>query len=204
MPHAHILLFLHNVDKYHDPQELDNIISAEITDQQTNPKLYEIVSNFMMHGPCGHVRPTSPCMKSGRCSKFYPKSFVNLTTIDQDGFHVYKRRDDGRFIEKGGIFLDNQFVVPYNPQLLQKYASHINVEYCNQSSSIKYLFKYINKEVIELLLLYFKIIEMTQIMKTWMRSNNTWIAGIPIHCVFLKFYRIVTTVPLFSISTSHC
>ena len=84
-------------------------------------------------------------MKNNKCSKYYPKKFIEQTIVDQDGYPVYKRSAKTHTIVKNGIVLDNRHVVPYNTKLLLKYQGHINMELCNQSSSIKYLFKYIHK-----------------------------------------------------------
>ncbi|XP_075103803.1 uncharacterized protein LOC107767153 [Nicotiana tabacum] len=125
--------------------DIDRIISAEIPDELADPVYYKAVHNFMMHGPCGSARKSSPCMQSGRCTMHFPRRFVESTTIDEEGYPVYRRRDNGRTIKKDGIDLDSRYVVPHNQFLLFKYGAHINVEWCNQSRSIKYLFKYINK-----------------------------------------------------------
>ena len=145
LPHAHILLFLHPKDKCPTPAHIDSTIKAEIPNSCTDPVAYEAVKLYMMHGPCGLANMSSPCMINSKCSKHFPKSFYAETTIDDDGFPNYRRRNDGQTIEKNGILLDNQYVVPYNIDLLVKYQSHINVVWCNRSRSIKYLFKYINK-----------------------------------------------------------
>ena len=84
-------------------------------------------------------------MKDNKCSKNFPKSFQDETIIDDFGFTIYRRRDDGRNIMKNGVKLDNRNVVPYNMHLLKKYNAHINVEWCNKSNMIKYLFKYVTK-----------------------------------------------------------
>lgn len=145
MPHAHIVIFLHPTSKCPSPKDIDKIISAEIPDEQQEKSLYELVKTYMIHGPCGSTNPKSSCMKDGKCSRYYPKNFQPTTIVDQDGFPVYRRRDNGKTIEINGIFLDNRHVVPYNPNLLLKYQAHINIEWCNQGASIKYLFKYNKK-----------------------------------------------------------
>ncbi|GJS84946.1 ATP-dependent DNA helicase PIF1-like protein [Tanacetum coccineum] len=81
----------------------------------------------------------------GSMHKRFPNKYSNRTSNDSDGYPVYRRREDGNFVEKNHVRLDNRFVVPYNSYLLKKYQAHINVEWCNQVGSIKYLFKYINK-----------------------------------------------------------
>jgi hypothetical protein len=55
------------------------------------------------------------------------------------------RTEAGHFIERYGVKLDNGWVVPYNLALLKRFRAHINVEWCNKTHLIKYLFKYITK-----------------------------------------------------------
>jgi hypothetical protein len=132
--------------KYPTPRDINRIISAEIPNKETEPELYNLVKTHMMHGPCGSSNTGSPCMvQTGRCSKWFPKKFQPETIIDKDGYPLYRRRNTRYVIEKSRVELDNRLVVPYNPNLLLKYQAHVNMEWCNQSTSIKYLFKYINK-----------------------------------------------------------
>ena len=107
MPHAHILLFLEREDKRRDPSLIDEIISAELPDEQTDPVGYNAVVQIMLHGPCGSHNINSPCMENGKCTKHYPKQFRSETTVNEDGFPRYRRRNDGKIAIKNGVQLDN-------------------------------------------------------------------------------------------------
>ncbi|XP_025199920.1 uncharacterized protein LOC112597908 [Melanaphis sacchari] len=151
LPHAHNLVWLKDRIR---PEEIDQIISAEIPDPLIDQELFDIVTKHMIHGPCGAFNMTSPCMENGKCKKNFPKPHTNDTNTDIDGYPMYSRRST----ENGGhtftmrlpnfpnqVEFDNQWVVPYSPLLSKIYKAHINVELCSSVKSIKYICKYVNK-----------------------------------------------------------
>ena len=152
MPHAHILLWLEN--PIH-PNDIDSLISAELPDKNEDPTLFEIVTNNMIHGPCGNYNERLPCMQGNpkNCTKRYPRKFVKDTQTGEDGYPLYRRRSP----QHGGFthiikentpsqyVVDNRFIVPYSALLCKIFNAHINVEFCNSVKSIKYVCKYVNK-----------------------------------------------------------
>jgi ATP-dependent DNA helicase PIF1 len=134
---------------------INQIVCAELP--RIGTKLYDIVTNFMLHGPCGQINPTCSCMLNEFkvCSKGYPKEFSNETIENVNGFPQYRRRQitATQFTKPYRItgnpnyqhVFTNRDVVPYNSYLLLKYNAHINVEICSTIKSVKYLYKYVYK-----------------------------------------------------------
>ncbi|KAL3640531.1 hypothetical protein CASFOL_015499 [Castilleja foliolosa] len=145
LPHCHTLIWVTPAYRVSDAVDVDKYISAEIPDPSIEPVLHKIVTDYMIHGPCGLARPMSPCMRDSKCSKSFPKMFECNTRFDKDGYVHYRRRDSPHRASKNGILLDNRYVVPYNRDLCSHFNAHINVEHCRWNMMIKYLFKYISK-----------------------------------------------------------
>ncbi|XP_074328323.1 uncharacterized protein LOC141666227 [Apium graveolens] len=122
------------------PHNVDNFVSAEIPDHLLDPVGYAAVKEFMIHGPCGLQNVKSPCMKDLRCIRHFTKKYCARTTFDDSGFPMYMRRRTNITVEIRKAQLDNQWVVPYNRDLLVKYQCHMNVEICCHARSLKYLF----------------------------------------------------------------
>ena len=145
LPHAHILVWL--VEKI-NPDQIDQVISSEIPDINTDPDLFAVVTKNMIHGPCGSLNSNSPCLSDGKCTKRYPRDLIAETITGNDDYPLYRRRK----VEDGGksftmklrnidVEIDNRWVVPYSPLLSKTFKAHINVEYCNSVKSIKYICK---------------------------------------------------------------
>ncbi|KAF8787007.1 hypothetical protein HNY73_008646 [Argiope bruennichi] len=149
LPHAHILLWFQEKLYVH---MIDDLITAELPNPETDPILYNVVKTQMIHGPCGSINPLSPCMKDGKCTKRYPRDFLKETQTGHDGYPLYRRRkpEDGgqvtiKKVRGSEVVIDNRWIVPFCPLLSRALNAHINVEYCSSIKSIKYVCKYINK-----------------------------------------------------------
>ena len=145
LPHCHTLVWISSADRIQTAQDVDRYISAELPDPVIDPQGYKIVSEMMMHGPCGAANLNAPCMDGANCTKNFPKRYNTETFFDTYGHVHYKRRQTQVSTIKREMKLDNTYVVPYNRDLCLAFQAHINVEYCGWSMLIKYLFKYISK-----------------------------------------------------------
>lgn len=115
-----------------------SVTVAELSNQQNDPMLYDIITKNMVHGPCGEHNLTALCMRNAICTKKYPRRFVNDTQTGEDGYPVYRRRDaeNGRQIAtlniRGNEFnIDNRWIVLYSPLLCRTFHAHMNVECCH-------------------------------------------------------------------------
>jgi len=168
LPHVHILLIVAAANRLHTPEQIDDIISAELppkpkradfnSDEAYDAALVkykqisELVIEFMAHNECGPGREArSVCMKDGVCTKGYAKAFRESTEFREDNtiYPLYRRRaPDNDYIcsyAHTNRLVDNRWIVPYSPYLLLKYRCHINVEACASVLAIKYAYKYIYK-----------------------------------------------------------
>lgn len=86
LPHVHSLFWMDEADQLQSGDDVDRVISAELPNKDEDPALYKIVTERLLHGPCGEHRPDCdwqcrehnpkcPCMADGVCSKGFPKRF---------------------------------------------------------------------------------------------------------------------------------
>lgn len=80
----------------------------------SDEQYYKCVEEFMVHGPCGVIQQKSPFMLDGLCTKHFPKKYSDSTMTHKHAYPVYRRRNNNMFVDKGGVRLDDRYVVPHN------------------------------------------------------------------------------------------
>ena len=67
-----MLIYLLDAYKVRNAAQVNSIISAEIPDKKLYPKLYQLVKQHMIHGPCNEQNKHSPYMENNKCIKNFP------------------------------------------------------------------------------------------------------------------------------------
>jgi len=147
LPHAHILLILSRDDQIITSDQVDGLICAELPDPVTESILYSVVTTTMVHRKCGRTNSKAVCMQNaeGKCHARYPKAFCEETRFESGVFPLYRRRDNGRRLQRDCFVYDNRDIVPYSPYLSTRFNAHINVEVASNVDAFKYLYKYVHK-----------------------------------------------------------
>lgn len=136
-------------NKLRTSTDTDCVVSAEIPDKSATTC---IVRSHLIHDPCGQWNPHSPCIVDQKCSKDYPKQLRHATSFSDD-WPLYRRWAEvkpgspiSKTIRRGiNVSVNNAWVVPYNPYILLRYNTDINLEIVCAVSSVKYLYKYLEK-----------------------------------------------------------
>jgi hypothetical protein len=141
LPHLHLMLTLDEKDCPTTPEHIDLLVNAELPDPKKEPRLAELVTKFMLHGPCCQLA----CWDGKNCKYGYPKPPSKRTVIIKGAYPAYQRRESNLMVKKGASTFTNSHVVPHNKFLTLMFECHINVKIPVSTTAIKYLYKYITK-----------------------------------------------------------
>ncbi|CAN0055436.1 unnamed protein product, partial [Heterosigma akashiwo] len=145
LPHIHLLLAMAEASRPRTPEEVERVITCELADPESHPRLFELQAKCMMHS-CGTPENPLACSVSGSCKYGYPHKFCDSTQLRKGAYPLWKRRDQGRsYTGAGGREFTNRDLLPTNPWLILLAAAHVFFELCIGFTCIKYVNKYINK-----------------------------------------------------------
>nr|GEW51330.1 DNA helicase [Tanacetum cinerariifolium] len=102
LPHCHTLLWVDSSNKIKEATQIDDYISAELPDPVDDPIAYKVVTELMMHGPCGVVNPSEVCTEKVIYNKGFSKMYNEKTLFDINGHTHYRRRQTRVHFMKGG------------------------------------------------------------------------------------------------------
>ncbi|XP_075475687.1 uncharacterized protein LOC142509527 [Primulina tabacum] len=73
LPHIHMLIILKQSYKINNADQFHDYVSTELPNKEENPRLFDLVTHHMMHGPYGYLNRTNSCMIAGQCKCNAPK-----------------------------------------------------------------------------------------------------------------------------------
>ena len=88
--------------------QFDRYVSAELSDKELYPDLYELVVKNMIHGSCGKFGSTKSYIVNDKCKFHYPRAFCSQTLQGKYGYPIYRRRANGTSMKIKKKTIDNR------------------------------------------------------------------------------------------------
>ncbi|GJY87362.1 DNA helicase [Tanacetum coccineum] len=95
LPHCHSLLWIAGAAKVQKDVDVDKYVCAELPDPVTDPNTFAVISELMIHGPCGVTNPSATCMKDDgdlfylRTLLCHQKGCTSFTDIRKINNNIY-------------------------------------------------------------------------------------------------------------------
>ena len=86
LPHVHILLTMHPDARLRTLDEIDAAIRADLPRKEQEPLLYDCVTRFMLHKPCGAANPRATCIRDDLYRFYFPFEFLDRTVLPEHGY----------------------------------------------------------------------------------------------------------------------
>ncbi len=122
----HSLLYLHYVDIFYDPGQVNQIaftymllIKIELTGE-----LIKTVKFILVHVPCKTIKPNAPSMPytfnttPSKYSKHYLREFQEETITKKKSYLIYCQCNDGNAFSHSRETFDDHWTIPYDPFVL--------------------------------------------------------------------------------------
>ncbi|KAA6362804.1 MAG: putative ATP-dependent DNA helicase [Streblomastix strix] len=87
LPHIHLLTRLGEDINLKSASMIDKLIQCELPDPAKEKEYYDLIVTHQIRGPCLHGDPR--CWKHEKCSKGFPKKYLQQTVFNADGYRSY-------------------------------------------------------------------------------------------------------------------
>ncbi|XP_027150474.1 sister chromatid cohesion protein PDS5 homolog A-B-like [Coffea eugenioides] len=149
LPHAHFLIVLKPNSELYSADSYDQIVCAELPDENTQKHLFKMVCRHMMHVPCGSKNLNNVCMQRKRvkfCKNKYPKQWANSTTHGENAYPIYRRKNDAKLNYQSMTFKNDEDIRDVLKNQFKKRTMLTQFFYMNATSDLAKALKCIYKE----------------------------------------------------------
>nr|GFA33465.1 helitron helicase-like domain-containing protein [Tanacetum cinerariifolium] len=125
LPRCHTLVWVDSKDKIQNTSEVNRYISAELPDPDTNLEGYRLVSEMMVHGPCGLLLSDTVCMKEGNVERTSQRNLSHTLSLMRTDMFTTEKRNTYMYISVRYRFRQRLYCAIQSQSAVQILSVHL-------------------------------------------------------------------------------